>query len=281
MREINTSLFDMVREIFRHDSVERLSSPMQLNRLLIVIRIRGWIVLATLLVLIIGILVWSFMGEIPIITTGQGILLAPDAQYTLKSPRDDVIKEIYVKAGVGVHKNQPLMLFSSSNQMSAPDNGKIFQMEVDRGEQVKQGQPLMWFERKIYPKDFLVYAFIPIQAGERVKAGMKATVGLGVVDTQKYGQLVGKVKEIVSYAISKDSDRLKVIPSEKLREDLTKGTTAMLVIIQPDLSPENKSGLVWTFGKGPPNRLGAGSLGIVRITIENKRPISYLIPILS
>lgn len=268
----------MAKEIFRHDSVERLSSPAQLNKLLVVIRLRGWIVLATLVTIILGILVWSFLGEIPIITTGRGILLAPDAQYTLNSPSDGAISQVYIKSGSHVAKGQMLMELSSGQSVLAPSNGKIFQMEVSKGQQVKQGDVLMWFERKIYPKDFVVYAFIPVEAGERVKNGMKATVELGAVDSQKYGQLVGQVKEVAPYAVSKDSDRLKVIPSEKLREDLTKGATAMLVIIQPFLSPENKSGLAWTYGKGPPDRLTPGSLGTVRITIENKRPMSYLIP---
>ncbi|WP_420420698.1 HlyD family efflux transporter periplasmic adaptor subunit [Simkania sp.] len=271
----------MAKEIFRHDSVERLSSPSQLNKLLVVIRLRGWVVLATLVAIILGILVWSFLGEIPIITTGRGILLAPDAQYTLNSPTDGVISQVYIKTGSQVQKGQVLMELSDGKAVLAPNNGIIFQMEAGKGQQVKQGDVLMWFERKVYPKDLVVYAFIPIEAGERVKKGMKATVDLGAVDTQKYGQLLGQVTEVVPYAVSKDSDRLRVIPSEKLREDLTKGATAMLVIIQPFLSPDNKSGLTWTYGKGPPDRLAPGSLGTVRITIENKKPISYLIPILS
>ncbi|MCB1074535.1 MAG: HlyD family efflux transporter periplasmic adaptor subunit [Simkania sp.] len=271
----------MAKGIFRHDSVERLSSPSQLNKLLVVIRLRGWVVLATLVAIILGILVWSFLGEIPIITTGKGILLAPDAQYTLNSPTDGSILQVYIKTGSSVQKGEVLMELSDGKTVLAPDNGTIFQMATGKDQQVKQGDILMWFERKVYPKDFVVYAFIPVEAAERVKQGMKATVELGAVDTQKYGQLVGQVTEVVSYAVSKDSDRLKVIPSEKLREDLTKGATAMLVIVQPFLAPDNKSGLAWTYGKGPTERLSPGSLGTVRITIENKKPISYLIPILS
>ena len=271
----------MAKEIFRHDAVERLSSPAQLNKLLIVVRLRGWIVLATLVAIILGIIVWSFVGEIPIITTGRGILLAPDAQFTLNSPTDGIVSQVYVEAGSHAQEGQTLMTLSGGKVVLAPEDGTVFQMEASQGQQVKQGEVLMWFEREVYPKDFVVYAFIPVGAGERVKKGMRTTVELGAVDTQKYGQLEGQVVEVAPYAVSKDSDRLRVIPSEKLREDLTKGATAMLVVVQPYLAPENESGLTWTFSKGPPNNLSPGSLGVVRITIENKKPISYLIPILS
>ena len=139
----------MAKEIFRHDSVERLSSPAQLNKLLVVIRLRGWVVLATLVAIILGILVWSFVGEIPIITTGRGILLAPDAQYTLTSPADGVVTQVNIKSGDQVRKGQVLMVLSDGQKVLAPADGTIFQMEESKGQQVKQGDVLMWFERKV------------------------------------------------------------------------------------------------------------------------------------
>lgn len=270
----------MGRDLFRHDTVERLSSPAQLSKLLVVIRLRGWIALATLVALIVGILTWSVLGEIPIITTGKGILLAPNSQFSVSSPAQARVNAVYVKAQQEVKMGTPLMSLSTGTVIEAPKNGKVFQLEAGAGDQVEVGEALLWFETQIYPADLVVYAFIPIQAGERIKKGMHATVDLGAVDTQKYGQLVGTVKEVVPYAVSKTSDRLKVIPSDKLKDDLTAGATAILVIIQPKLDPANQSGIAWTFGKGPPNQLSPGSLGAVRITVESKKPISYLIPVM-
>ena len=268
----------MSRDIFRHDTIERLSSPAQLSKLLVVVRLKGWIVLVTLVALIIAILTWSIVGEIPIITTGKGILLAPNSQFSINSPAEGTVQQVYVQAQQKVAQGSPLMELSTGTVIPAPKNGKVFQLEVSNGDQVKVGQPLLWFETEIYPTDLVVYAFIPIHSGERIKSGMYTTVDLGAIDTQKYGQLVGTVKEVVPYAVSKTSDRLKVIPSDKLKEDLTAGGAAILVIVKPQLDPKNQSGIAWTFGKGPPNRLSPGSLGTVRITIESKRPISYLIP---
>lgn len=69
----------MDQKIFRHSAIEKLSSPSQLSQLLVVVRLKGWIVLATLSAIICVVLVWSFAGQIPIITSGNGILLAPEA----------------------------------------------------------------------------------------------------------------------------------------------------------------------------------------------------------
>lgn len=269
---------NMSRDIFRHDSIERLSSPKQLNRLLVVIRLKGWVVLWTLCTLLLGVVVWSIFGQIPIITTGQGILLAPSAQFAIKSPVQAIIKDIPVPINQFVPQGTVLMELSGGVDIETYHDGKIFQFETSVGEQVQVGQPLLWFETAIHPTDLLVYGFIPVEAGEKIKPGMIARIDLNAVDTQKYGQLVGSVISVVPYAVSSNSDQLNVIPSEKLREDLTKGSTAMLVIIQPTLYPKNMTGLRWTSSKGPPDKLLPGSLGVVRVTIENKRPISYLIP---
>lgn len=265
-------------DIFRHDTIEKLSSPGQLSKLLVVVRLRGWVVLFSLVAIILAVLVWSVVGQIPIITTGQGILLAPNSQFSINSPAEGIVKEIFVPLYQKVPAGTPLMELSTGTVIPAPRYGKIFQMDASQGEYVKAGQVLLWFETEIYPSDLQVYGFISAGVGERIKEGMPVTMDLGSVDTQKYGQIVGTVKQVAPYAVSATSDQLKAIPSEKLREDLTKGATAELIIVQPKLDPNNKTGVAWTFGKGPPDKLSPGSMGTVRVTIESKRPISYLIP---
>jgi hypothetical protein len=65
--------------IFRKESLERLSSPEQLDQLMQVVRLRNWIPLASLGTLVGLALLWSILGRIPITATGKGILVHPDA----------------------------------------------------------------------------------------------------------------------------------------------------------------------------------------------------------
>ena len=54
----------MEKNIFREKSVERVSSPEQLDSYLKVTSPRVWVVLCAIIVLLIGVLCWAFVGKI-------------------------------------------------------------------------------------------------------------------------------------------------------------------------------------------------------------------------
>ncbi len=68
---------DSQNSIFRKESLERLSSPEQLDQLMQVVSPRSWLPLATLGCLVGLALLWSILGRIPITASGQGILVHP------------------------------------------------------------------------------------------------------------------------------------------------------------------------------------------------------------
>ncbi|MGB3493300.1 MAG: hypothetical protein WBA57_11265 [Elainellaceae cyanobacterium] len=61
--------------LFRKESLERLSSPEQLDQLMQIVSLKSWLPLGTLGVLVMGGLLWSIVGRIPITVTGEGLLV--------------------------------------------------------------------------------------------------------------------------------------------------------------------------------------------------------------
>ena len=70
---------DSKSSIFRKESLERLSSPEQLDQLMQVVNAKSWMPLATLGSLIMLAVIWSVFGRIPITATGEGALVYPTA----------------------------------------------------------------------------------------------------------------------------------------------------------------------------------------------------------
>ncbi len=64
--------------IFRKESLERLSSPEQLDQLMQVVRPKSWLPLVALGSVMAFTLLWGIFGRIPITATGRGLLVYPD-----------------------------------------------------------------------------------------------------------------------------------------------------------------------------------------------------------
>jgi len=90
--------------IFRQRAIDRLSSPEQLDRMLVVSRSRDWIALGTLGALMAIALVWSIWGRVPTRVSGQGIFVSQGGQvFTAVSPSEGGIAKIGVVEGQVVH----------------------------------------------------------------------------------------------------------------------------------------------------------------------------------
>jgi hypothetical protein len=80
--------------IFRKQSLERLSSPEQLDQLMQVVSPRSWLPLSVFAGLLLLTLAWSVLGRIPITATGQGALVSSEQS-------DDLVGLLYFQRGEG------------------------------------------------------------------------------------------------------------------------------------------------------------------------------------
>lgn len=90
-------------------SLEKLASPEQLDRLLVIIRLPGWVALLCILLILIGILLWSLFGWIPVTVNGKGIFFDPESIMLIQSDDTGIIGKVYVNAGGIVKKNDLLL----------------------------------------------------------------------------------------------------------------------------------------------------------------------------
>ena len=63
--------------LFRQESLERLSSPEQLDQLMQIVNSRSWIPLASMGVLMGAGLLWSILGTVSVTVSGKGLIVHP------------------------------------------------------------------------------------------------------------------------------------------------------------------------------------------------------------
>jgi HlyD family secretion protein len=94
--------------IFRKVSLERLSSPEQLDQMVQVTDPKGWIALAGLGALLLAAVGWGIWGSIPTEVQGDGILLRQGGISDLVSNAAGQIQEMLVGVGDVIEKGQPV-----------------------------------------------------------------------------------------------------------------------------------------------------------------------------
>ena len=92
------------KNIFRQVSLDRLSSPEQLDQLVHVITPRGWLLWAPLAGLVFGALVWGFLGSVPTVVSGRAILLQRGGLAEVSSAAQGRVMDLLV--GIGGHVNR-------------------------------------------------------------------------------------------------------------------------------------------------------------------------------
>jgi len=86
-------------QIFRKSSLEKLSSPEQLDRVIKITSSRSWLILAAMMILTISLVLWGLLGEIPTQVTSDGILLSSGGIYSVQNIVAGIVSDVQVEQG--------------------------------------------------------------------------------------------------------------------------------------------------------------------------------------
>lgn len=101
-------MLNQKRDLFRKESLERLSSPEQLDQLMQVVGPKAWLPLASLGALVVVGVMWSIVGRIPMTVTGEGVLIRPRKVVQFQSPGSGRLMALNVQVGDTVRKGDVL-----------------------------------------------------------------------------------------------------------------------------------------------------------------------------
>jgi hypothetical protein len=197
---------DSKTSIFRKESLERLSSPEQLDQLMQVVGPRSWLPLTALSVLMILSLIWSIFGRIPVTATSDGLLVRPT---------------------------------NSSDQL-------------------------------------IGIAFFDRREGDRIQPGMSIMMIPDAAGSEQSGGILGRVKSIASPSIT----TLDTARQTMLSNAASLANEPVEVVIELERDPTNPSRYRWSSQSGADLNIAPGTPTTVRITLEEKAPIRFVLPFL-
>lgn len=121
--------------IFRKVSLERLSSPEQLDMMMQVISPKGWIALMSLGGLVLVAILWGIYGSIPTKVSGKCILIQSGGLAGVTTQSGGRITEILVKVGDLVKKGDPIARLAQPELMDRLKTAQARLHELDTHQQ--------------------------------------------------------------------------------------------------------------------------------------------------
>jgi len=161
-------------------------------------------------------------------------------------------------------------------------NGRVLEVTGAVGQFVREGQRLGAIAIENTEEDLVAVVYYDVSDGKRIEPGMSALISPTTVQRARFGSMVGTVKEVSAFPVTTDAVT-NVLGNAEVAQRLTAGADRLQVECELQIDPSSHSGFRWTSGKGPDASVAgitSGTTVVVYTTIEHRRPISYVIPLL-
>jgi len=166
-----------------------------------------------------------------------------------------------------------------NSQIVAARAGRIVELLADDGQIVTAGARIARLEVDDAGTTLVNVAYFLVGDGKKIRPGMRVLVTPDTVERQRYGGITGVVLAVSDMAVTTEGARA-MVGNADLAQALLAGAARIEVTAALDVDPETASGYKWSSSNGPPSAVTAGLTGDVRVVVEQRAPITYVLPFL-
>jgi multidrug efflux pump subunit AcrA (membrane-fusion protein) len=266
-------------DLFRQESLERLSSPERLDQLMQVVAPKDWLGLVALVFLLMLGLGWSIWGKIPIIVASRGVLIYPNGIISLQAPSSGILKNWRVKVGDTIHPGDVLGILDQDSQIISQYEGQVLEITAQPGQVINRSDQLGVIQVKSTTAKLVGLSYFSIKDGKQIQPNMTVQITPDTVKQEQFGGMLGKVQSISSFPVTQQS-MISMIGNAEIAKSLMieGGQIQVLVALQPN--PTTFSGYQWSSAQGPKLSISAGTTASIRVRVGTQAPITFVLPTL-
>jgi hypothetical protein len=288
----------------RIDEKRELTEAVEnIDRMMVVIGVKAWLALGTVLLVFAAALVWGFFGTMQIREEVSGVLVRSGKLISIYAADEGVLLDFVPVQGMFVEKDQVLARVEKYDLVSeiyallnsgAPaslieekrtellhesrivtwEAGRVLDAYAHRGDYVRRGEKLLTISKEAERSKALeCLLYIPADQMGQIKKGLPVSVYPASINKRTYGNMIATVNLISEYPVTRQYlyDRLN---SENLADYFLKDDSACYeVYLNLVSSEETATGYEWTTSLGPSQAFGDLTLCTASIVIDELRPI--------
>lgn len=254
-----------MKSVYRKVSLERLSSPEQLDSLVQVTNIHSWLGLLAMIILLAMAVSWGILGVIPVQMSSPALILEGNGVETITALAEGKVSSLYVQAGEMIHEGQliaELLDVAQGNTIAvlSEQSGQLVEVKADVGQALTFGQPIATFVAEADPgQSQYAILYLPYDAVGRLTPNTAVTI---TPRDATSAPINGLVHSIGRFPVSADSISDKV-GSDIFANLLASGVATpveVVVMLAEDSAP-------------------VGTLADAVIHLGSRRPIDLVIPL--
>ncbi|MEH1910885.1 MAG: NHLP bacteriocin system secretion protein [Nostoc sp.] len=168
-----------------------------------------------------------------------------------------------------------------NSQIISQYSGRILEVTLTPGQVVNAGTRLGTIEAE-NPKSKLVgVTYFPVAEGKKVQSGMSIQVTPQIVNRERFGGIVGTVTTVSKFPITKEAAINEVGNSEVVEALISEKQEGLIQVFSDlNLDSNTPSGYKWSSSTGPHLKISSGTTTLVRVKVEERAPITFVLPIL-
>ncbi|MEM7553429.1 MAG: NHLP bacteriocin system secretion protein [Cyanobacteria bacterium P01_A01_bin.84] len=166
-----------------------------------------------------------------------------------------------------------------SSKIVSQHSGTILELTVKPGQELQPGVSIGTISAEKSSEKLVNVTFLPVSEGKTIKPGTELQITPSTVKREEFGGIRAKVTKVSQFPVTKQGVASIVGNPDILPSVITEGPhVAVYTELETDKSTD--SGYKWSSSKGPDQKITAGTTSTVRIKVEEKKPIEFVLPIL-
>ena len=166
----------------------------------------------------------------------------------------------------------------SKNSIRSTLEGTITELSIVEGQVIAVGDYVARVSSGDQ-EDNVVVCYVPVADGRKIKKGMSASVYPSTANKQEYGHMRGTVAYVDEYVTSR-AEITNQVGVVSLVDSFLQNGPVVEVRLELERDDSTESGYWWSSKKGNEIELVKGTMVAADISIEEKQPISMLVPYL-
>jgi HlyD family secretion protein len=168
---------------------------------------------------------------------------------------------------------------AKDSEIRSQHSGRILELTVHVGQLLQTGLRLGSIEVEDATSTLVGVHYFPIKAGKKIQPGMTIRVAPDTVARERFGSLLGTVTTVSAFPVTKDGIASLVGNAEVVTALAAQGP---VIEVTAELlqDPTTANGYRWSSSTGPALQMTSGTTTTGRVVLEQRAPMTYLLPIL-